>query len=526
MRFRFGDHGLDMARRELHRAGTPVALEPQVFDLLVHLLRNRDRVVSKDDMIQHVWAGRIVSDATIDSRVKAVRKAVGDDGTAQRVIRTIPRKGVRFVADAHVDGEPERPAGPGPLSTPDPIPDPAIARPVPALRGRPSIAVLAFDTPSPDRADEAFADGVAEDIITVLSRSRNLLVIARNSSFTYKGRAVDVKEVGQALGVRYVLAGSVRRGGDRVRVSAQLIEAGSGVHLWAERYDRPMVDSFAVQDDIAEAVARTILPTVAVAERQRAMSRSPASLDAWEAYQSALGHWAAMDGVAAQESLRRAMALDPKFAPPHIVLADVIISAGHRGARPLDEALDSAENATRTAIALDPSAPDGRAMLSRICLMRGDLTAALRHADDAIALSPSNPAAQLERGHVLVFLNRHAEARSTLETALRLNPMDPTIRIADMLIGTSLYLAGDYAAAVTHLRPLVLKFPRYSAANRWLLLALGQLGEQREARAIMERLEDIAPNMLSRVAAARPAWCRQEDHDHILDGLRKAGWRG
>jgi len=525
MRIEFGDHSLDIARRELHRGAASVAMEPQVFDLLVHLLRNRDRVVSKDDMIAHVWAGRIVSDATIDSRIKAVRRAVGDDGTAQRVIRTIPRKGVRFVADVSLDDDRDRPAGPrpAPVQASGP-PDPAVQAPVSALSGRPSIAVLAFDNISRDLADEAFADGVAEDIITALSRSRSLLVIARNSSFTYKGRAVDVKEIGRTLGVRYVLEGSVRRHADRVRVTAQLIGADSGVHIWAERYDRPMTDAFAVQDDIADAVTRTILPAVAVAERQRAMSRAPASLDAWEAYQSALGHWAAMESRATQDALERAIALDPKFAPAHAVLADVLISAGNRGARPLDEALNIAETAARTAIALDPSAPDGRAMLSRICLMRGDLATALQHADDAIALSPNSAVAEMERGHVLVFLGRHDEARRSLGAALRLNPMDPAIRVAEMLIGTSLYLNREYAAAAAHLRSLVLRFPRYSAANRWLVLALGKLGETVEARITMERLAEIAPNSLALAAAARPAWCRQEDHDHILEGLRAAGW--
>jgi TolB-like protein/DNA-binding winged helix-turn-helix (wHTH) protein/tetratricopeptide (TPR) repeat protein len=551
MRIEFGDHTMDIARRELHCGTAPVAVEPQVFDLLLHLLRNRDRVVSKDDMIAHVWAGRIVSDATIDSRIKAVRRAVGDDGTAQRVIRTIPRKGVRFVADVSLDDDRDGPravrAGPAPLLSAELAPPDTTVR-VSALAGRPSIAVLAFDNISRDPADEAFADGVAEDITTALSRGRTLLVIARNSSFTYKGRSVDVKEVGRALAVRYggvaadrlrslvevgralavryVLAGSVRRNGDRVRVGAQLIEAESGVHLWAERYDRPMTDAFAVQDEIADAVTRTIVPTVAVAERQRVMTRPPASLDAWEAYQRALGHWAAMEGPTSQDALERAIALDPKFAPAYAVLADVLISAGNRGARPLHEALDLAETAARTAITLDPEGPDGRAMLSRICLMRGDLVAALQHSDDAIALSPNNAGAYMERGHVLVFLNRHAEARCALRMAVRLNPADPTIRVADMLIGTSLFLNREYAAAAAHLRALVLRFPRYSAANRWLLLTLAKLGEVDEARAIIERLADIAPNALANAASARPPWCRQEDYDHIIEALREAGWSG
>jgi TolB-like protein/Tfp pilus assembly protein PilF len=509
LRFHFDAYHLDVERRELLCHDAPVALEPQVFDLLLHLLRNRERVVSKDDLISHVWAGRIVSDATIDGRIRDARHAVGDDGAAQRVIRTVARKGVRFVASVREDTEPPPPAPNAPI--------------VPALRGRPSIAVMAFDNISRDPADEAFADGVAEDIILALGRSSTLLVIARNSSFTFKGRTVDAKAIAEALGVRYLLTGSVRRVGARVRVGAQLIEADSGVQLWADRYDRPMTDSFAVQDEIADAVAGTILPTVAVAERQRALSRPAASLDAWQEYQRALGHWAAQESLAAEAALERAIALDPQFAPAHAVLADIYSSSADRGSRPYDEALDLAEAAARRAVALDPRNPDARAMFSRIHLMRDDPVAALRHAGDAVALGPNHAAAHMARGHLLVFMGRHDEGRLSLHTALRLNPMDPTIRVAEMLIGASLYLNREYAEAVSRLRALVLKFPRYSAANRWLGVSLAQCGRIEEAQATMAWLASFAPNNLTRVLARRPPSITQADWEHFVAGVRAAG---
>jgi TolB-like protein len=236
VQFRFGDHCLDIDRRELRRGGTLVALEPQVFDLLVYLVQNHDRVVSKDDLLEAVWDGRIVSESALTSRITAVRKAISDDGGAQRLIRTLPRKGWRFIGTVE---EVEQRAAP--RDTPAMLSE----RPTRAeftLPDKPSIAVLPFANISGDPEQEFFADGMVEEITTALSKIRWFFVIARNSSFTYKGRAVDLRHVGRELGVRYVLEGSVRKVGDRVRVSGQLIEAATGSHLWAERYDRAIAD--------------------------------------------------------------------------------------------------------------------------------------------------------------------------------------------------------------------------------------------------------------------------------------------
>jgi len=201
LRFLFGDHVLDTAHRELSRGGEQIAVEPQVFDPLVYLLQNRERVVSKHDLLASVWGGRIVSDATLDSRIRAARRAVGDSGTAQTLIRTFARKGVRFVGEARE----AKPAARAPEMTAEPRP------PELALPDRPLIAVLPFVNLSGDPEQEYFVDGMVEEIITALSRIRWLFVIARNSSFTYKGQATDLRRVGRELGVRYVLEGSVRR---------------------------------------------------------------------------------------------------------------------------------------------------------------------------------------------------------------------------------------------------------------------------------------------------------------------------
>ena len=253
----FEDFALDSDRREFRRGNELLSVEPQVFDLLQFLIRNRDRVVSKDDLVTSVWQGRIVSDATLRSRLNAARSALHDNGEEQRLIRTILRKGIRFVGTVREED--------GTQATV------AMEQPKPGLDlpDRPSIAVLPFVNMSGDPEQDYFADGMVEDIITGLSRIKWLFVIARNSSFAYKGRAVDVKQVGRDLGVRYVLEGSVRKAANRFRITGQLIDVECGRHLCAERYDRDLTDVFSLQDEITISVVAAIEPNVRPPGRDR-----------------------------------------------------------------------------------------------------------------------------------------------------------------------------------------------------------------------------------------------------------------
>src|SRR4249919_3435997 len=278
-------------------------MQPQVFDLLVHLLKHRDHVVSRDNLIELVWGGRTVSDSTLDSRINAARNAIGDNGKEQRLIRTIPRKGVRFVGA--VNGPCDAQAAPSQ--------DAERRQPALTLPDRPAIAVLPFDNMSGDREQEYFSDGISEDIITALSKLRWFFVIARNSSFTYKGKAVHLKQVAAELGVRYVVEGSVRKGGDRVRITAQLNDVATGSHVWAERYDRDLADVFAVQDEITEAIVAAIEPQLYAAENFHAQRKAPDSMDAWDLVMRALSHYWRVtreDNLKAQALLEQAIAID------------------------------------------------------------------------------------------------------------------------------------------------------------------------------------------------------------------------
>lgn len=281
---RVGDVVLDLAAGCLRGSdGTEIALRPKSFDLLAILAGNPRRTLSRDNLLDAVWPGVTVTEESVTQCVREVRRAIGDpDG---RLLRTVARRGYRL----DLEVVPVTPAGDRAAAAPSSA-EPSMPSlvPVAARLDKPSIAVLAFDNMSGDPDQEYFSDGVADDIITELSRSRFLFVIARNSSFTYKGRAVDVKQVARELGVRYVLEGSVRRGGGRLRISAQLIDAEAGHHLWAERYDRDDAELFSVQDEITTAVTTAIHPAVADAELRRVLRKPPESLGAWDAYQRGL----------------------------------------------------------------------------------------------------------------------------------------------------------------------------------------------------------------------------------------------
>ena len=277
--FLFEDYALDTDRRELRHGSAAIPIEPQVFDLLAYLIKNRERVASKDELVATIWGGRIVSESTLTTRINAARCAIGDNGAEQRLIKTLARKGLRFVGAVREEAKPETATTVGAQHTATQQP-----KSEPSLSGKPSIAVLPFANLSGDLQQDYFSDGISDDVITELSRFSELLVIARNSSFQYKGKAVDIRQVGRELGALYILEGSVKRSGDRVRIAAQLIDAAAGTHRWAQRYDRDLHDVFAVQDEVARAIVATLAVHVHRAETERALLKPPAAWEASEYY--------------------------------------------------------------------------------------------------------------------------------------------------------------------------------------------------------------------------------------------------
>ena len=399
------------------------------------------------------------------------------------------------------------------------------------LPDKPSIAVLPFTNVSGDPEQEYFSDGVAEDIITALSRSCALFVIARNSSFTYRARAVDVKQMARELGVRYVLEGSVRRGGDRVRVSAQLVDAESGNHLWAERYDRDLAGTFAVQDEITTAVALAIGPAIVDAEQQRAGRKQPESLGAWDAYMRGLWHLdrgdpAEMDK--ARSLFERAIELDPNLSQPYQGLVYSYLEeilAFHT--RTFAETRTTVEPLAHRAVALDPSDANAYAVLGWVSETEGDHEAALGRAEQALALNGNCADAYRLKGVSQVFSGQHRDGCQTLLTHLRLNPRDPRNWRNYHLIAYARYLLGDYSGAIEADRRAMHENPNQTLSYRWLAAAQAQLGRTAEAQGILRDLASIVPpERFNKVLGGRAPWMREEDHARLLDGLRKAGWQG
>ena len=399
----------------------------------------------------------------------------------------------------------------------------------PALPDKPSVAVLPFTNMSSDPEQEFFADGVAEDIITTMSRYPSLFVIARNSSFTYKGRAVHVKQIGRELGVRYVLEGSLRKSGNRIRVTGQLIEAESGNHVWAERYDRDLAEIFAVQDEITEAVTTAIAPAIANAERQRAMRRPPGSLDAWGAYQCGLWHlskFTADDTELAQKFFERAIALDPSFAGGYSGLAAAQIQAASTFiSGDLAEVIKSAAGHARRAVALDAADAEARTCLGRVLLLQGNYEGARVEVERALAISPNLASAHGMLGSTLIFSGHPREGLVALERGIRLDPRDPRSGISINQVVLSLYFAREYEAAIAAAKQVIHSYPDHPLVYRWLAAALGQAGRIDEAKEALAKAIAIAPASFDLYVRCRVPWHRPEDHAHTLDGLRKAGWQ-
>ena len=386
MIYRFAGYALDSASFELTHGTEPIAVEPRVFSLLQYLIENRERVVTKDQIIDAVWDGRIVSDAALGSRINAVRHAVGDDGKAQAVIRTFPRRGFRFIADVD-EGAAESQAVP--------VPAPPAADEV--RSGRPSIAVLPFDNQSGDPEQEYFSDGITEDIIAALSRLPQFFAIERNSTFAYKGQAVDVRAVAAELGVAWVVEGSVRRAGNRVRVSAQLIDADNRSPVWAEKYDRELDDIFAIQDEITQNIVGAIEPQLLDVEWGRAKAKPVEDLGVWELYHRGLAliwdraGFGRPDQLAtAKELFGKVIALDPGFGPAYAGLTVCYYASlmlGHAEDREREGA--EALAARRRAISLAGDDYFSHMSLGLVHIVRREHEAAIEHLRTAIELNPS-----------------------------------------------------------------------------------------------------------------------------------------
>ena len=523
VQFLFGDHVLDDDRRELSRGAEPIAVEPQVFDLLIYLVQNRDRVVSKNDLIDSVWGGRIVSDSTLTSRINAARKAIGDSGQKQKLIRTIARKGLRFVGDVRIESNGAEAAvgmARGPSETQETL------RPALPLPDRPAIAVLPFVNMSGEPEQDYFSDGISEDIITALSKLRWFFVIARNSSFTYKGKSVHMKQVAEELGVGYVVEGSVRKGGDRVRITAQLNDVATGSHIWAERYDRDIADVFAVQDEITEAIVAAIEPQLYAAENFHAQRKAPDSMDAWDLVMRALSHhWrlTRQDNVVAQALLEKATAIDPTYGQALGVLAASHTFSAHMGWSDMAAAAPIAERAALAAIRADSEDPWAHYALGNVYLCTRRFDDSLAEFELALQLNPNFSLAQAYYGLTLSYCGRWQDGDIAARRALRLSPRDPFAAIYCGIIAYSQFVGRNYDEAMRLAREAIRQRNDFVGGHRVLTAAAGMAGLDEVANAALQELRRAQPNISIAWLANDIPFQHDADRKHYLEGFRRAG---
>lgn len=504
----FGDHRIDIERRELRRGTELIDVEPKVFDLLVFLLQHRDRVVSKDDLLQAIWGGRIVSESALTTRINAARRALGDDGSAQRLIRTFTRKGVRFIGTVTETPDQSAPAESGAIDAD-------------ALLGadKPSIAVLPFQNMSGDPEQEYFVDGMVEEIITALSRIRWLFVIARNSTLTFKGQAVDVRQVGRELGVRYVLEGSVRKAGNQVRIAGQLIDAATGAHLWADRFDGLLEDVFDIQDRVASSVAGIIEPALQAAEAARSTSRPTCDLTAYDLYLRAYAMFlsSARQIPAALRLMEQAIVRDPRYRPA-LAWAAICCFRLLLDYRSEDPAAHRANGADFARRALEGTDDDPGVMVNAalaLAYFGEDIGAMMGLVDRALALNPNFARGWHIGGLLRVWAGQPDAAIQHLDAALRLSPR-ARIGTSANVIGLAHLFAGRFDQAVPKLLLAIQDDPGFPSPYRFLAACYAHMGRLDDARAIVARLRAITAVVIPDTSHYRNAGHREL----ILSGLR------
>jgi TolB-like protein len=523
VRYVFGDFALDPDRRELTQNAEAIAIGPQVFDLLLFLVRNRERVVSKDDLLDAVWDGRIVSESTLTSHINAARKAIGDNGNEQQLIKTLPRKGFRFVADVSETQSPE--TAKTQVSDPAPLSE---APAQPQLPDRPSIAVLAFQNLSGDPEQDYFADGVIEDIITALSRIRWLFVIARNSSFIYKGRAVDVKQVGRDLGVRYVLEGSVRKAANRVRITGQLIDATTGTHLWADRFESALDDIFELQDRMAESVVGAIAPQLERAEIERAKRKPTESLDAYDYYLRGMTNFHRGTREAIGDALplfTKAMQLDSDFASAYAMAAWCHFWRKINGW--MDDRPSEIAEGTRLARRAVELGKDDAVALARgghaLSHFTGDLGNGIAYLDRALALNPNLATAWFISGFLRIWHGDPEGAIERLEHGMRLSPLDPEMFRMQAGMAMAHLLAKRFDVASSWAEKAIRELSSFLIVAGVIAASHALAGRQDEAERAMDQLRQLDPVLrLSNIQDWLP-FQRPDDLTTFADGLRKAG---
>jgi adenylate cyclase len=493
----FGPYVFDDKLASLSRDGEPVAINARGAAILATLLEAHGAVVGRSALIEAGWPGMIVDEANLTVQIGILRKLLGNQPDGRDWIATVPRVGYRLHCE-----------------------EPKIAD------GTPSIAVLPFQNMSGDPEQEYFADGITEDLITALSRLRGFFVIARNSTVAYKGKTPDIRLVARELGVRYVLEGSMRKAGDRLRVTAQLIDASTGNHIWAERYDRPVADIFALQDEITANIAATIEGKLYAAENLRLKTRPTESLDAWSCVVRAWSFASAnddSDGEIRLSLLRRAVELDPGYALAHSLISWVHSGRVVYGKGDYDTEVSMALKSARRAIMLDPDDPWGHHALGYVYAASRRTDQAIEELNAALARNPNFARSEMLLGCAYANAGRIDEAVRHLAISTRLSPRDVTEAPILYNYGLCHFLAGRYSESVAYERRAIELRPDYPAAWTGLAAAAGLAGDVEIASHALAEAKRVQPSLSVDWIERYHPLVRPEDRARFIEGLRKAG---
>jgi adenylate cyclase len=517
LRYLFEEYAFDTDRRELHRGSEVVSIAPQVFDLIEYLIHNKERVVSKDDLINAIWNGRSVSDAALTTRLNAARTAIGDSGEEQRLIRTLPRKGFRFVGAVR---EAQKPAGA--TATDDRVEAPKATV---APSEKPSIAVLPFTNLSSDPEQEFFADGIAEDVLTTLSKIQELTVIARYSSFVFKGQTRDIREIGRILGARYVLEGSVRKAGNRVRLTAQLIDSQDGSHLWADLYDGGVDDVFDFQDRLTQEIVSALEVRLTLGEQARVWRKRSGSPLVYEHFLRGRGlyiNFAKHTHAQARDQFERALEINPAFTPALSMLGQTLTDQARFGwEKDRAATYEAALNCATRGLAADPGCGHAQLLIGYVRTFQRRHDEAVAAGEKSIALSPSSSDAYHMAGMYHGYAGNFRQAVLYEEQAQRLSPIYRNEAKVDE--ARARFHLSDFIAARDIALRVLAERPRWLTAQIILIAALWKLGSEDNARSTAKELLTGRPGFsVNRWAGGLP-YRRQEDLDTLLNPLRLAG---
>ena len=515
---RFLQFELDTDLLELRRSGCPVAVEPQVFDLLRYLIENRDRVVTKDELFEVIWRGRIVSDATLSSRIKAVRQSVGDTGKAQSVIQTLPRRGFRFVATVQEVVDQQRRAT-------SPQSESQLHETQLEQASKPSLAVLPFDNLSTDPEQAFFADGLVDDIINTLSKISKIRVIARHSTFTYKGTAGDIRDIARELGVRYILEGTLRRAAERLRVTAQLFDTETVGQLWADRYDRRVHDVFDIQDEITKEIVTALRIHLTDSDEALVWSRGTNSVEAWQHFVKAKelqDRLSATHLFDARRSAEHALELDPNYAVAWAILG----FSYYREAR-LDfsgdrvRRLEKADRLADKALSLDDTVSWAIGLKAMTATAFGRHSEGQEIARKAINLHPGNADLRAFAGFVFAFGGQFREALEQTRNAISLNPLAP-VWYQNIII-RSHALLGEHAKALLVIDQVLHDEPDNIPAHFFQSYCYEASGRREDARRAMKDLLRYVPHFRAEHIAGFLAMPTGPLIDVVTESLRRAG---